>query len=193
MPMRLFVAAWPDEPTRRVLHALAIETITGLRVVRPEQWHVTLRFLGNVDPELVPAMSAALRQAAAAEPPVVATVGPVTGWFGRGAVLQVPVGGLGPLAARVRAATVDLVPVPEPGEPPFDGHLTLARGTRRPRLAASTCRALAGRGATGEFRVDEIDLVVSQPGTGGHRYVSLARFPLEGTGREPRPVHESPP
>ena len=48
--MRAFVAAWPDEPTRRRLAALELEFghAKNLRLVGPTRWHVTLRFLGEV-------------------------------------------------------------------------------------------------------------------------------------------------
>ena len=49
--VRLFVAVWPDDDSRRKrLAALQLELgrTKGLRFVGPARWHVTLRFLGEV-------------------------------------------------------------------------------------------------------------------------------------------------
>jgi 2'-5' RNA ligase len=177
--VRLFVAVWPDADVHRMLAELPVERGPGLRPVRPEQWHVTLRFLGDVEPDLVPALLEALASVATTEPPVVARLGPTTAWFGRGTVLQVPVGGLDRLAHAVRDATVGLVPMTVPDEP-FTGHLTLARGNRRHRLDARARAALGGLVATGTLNVDEVALVASEPTPAGHRYASLGTVPLVG-------------
>jgi 2'-5' RNA ligase len=178
--VRLFVAVWPDTPTRRSLASVPLEPTTELRLVRPEQWHVTLRFLGNVESEFVPALLAGLESVAAHERPVVAQLGPRTAWFGRGAVLQVPVSGLDRLATAVRRATSELVPSRDPGEPPFTGHLTLARGKRSGRPDPRARAALARIDVAGQFTVTQLDLVASEPGPGGHRYVSLGSVSLGG-------------
>ncbi len=54
MTSRLFVAIWPDAPSR---HALAT-TVHGARTAAPdvrwqpsERWHITLAFLGQAEPE----------------------------------------------------------------------------------------------------------------------------------------------
>ncbi len=177
--MRLFVAVWPDGPTRRALRGLTIETVPGIRPVRAEQWHVTLRFLGNVDPDRLPSLESALDSVCRGAAPVVAGLGPATAWIGRGGVLQVPVSGLDDLAAAVRRATGAVVPHVE-GER-FVGHLTLARANRRRRPEAAVRAALSGRAVTGEFPAEEVDLVVSEPSAGGHSYRTLARFPLGET------------
>lgn len=181
--MRLFVAVWPDAPTRRNLATLPVEPTTGLRLVRPEQWHVTVRFLGNVEAELVPDLLAALESMADNEPPVVAKLGPRPAWFGRGAVLHVPVMGLDGLASAVRVATSELVPSRETDQPHFSGHLTLARSHRRKRPDSRARAGLADMDITGQFTVTELDLVASEPGPDGHRYSSLGTVSLVGGDR----------
>ena len=47
--MRLFVAAWPPPEVVASLAALPRPDVAGLRWTRPDQWHVTLRFLGHVE------------------------------------------------------------------------------------------------------------------------------------------------
>jgi len=180
--VRLFVAVWPDDATRRALDGLGVRRAAGLRVVPPDQWHVTLRFLGEVDPAIVPEVTTTLASAAAGSAAVVARVGPATGWLGRGAVLYVPVGGLEPLAARVRAESAAVVPLSPADEAPFTGHLTLARANRRRRLPAEARRALAGAELAAEFAVEAIDLVESVLGSGGPRYHVRARIPLGAGG-----------
>ncbi|MBV8463591.1 MAG: hypothetical protein JO368_09875, partial [Acidimicrobiales bacterium] len=149
--VRLFVAVWPDEPTRAVLRSVAPERCPGLRPVDPAQWHVTLRFMGRVDPFVMPALVEALGSAAAPGGPVEARLGPATGWLGRGSVLQVPVSGLDELAGSVRSSTSGVVPEASDTEPVFRGHLTLARADRQRRLDARARAELAGRPVAAAF------------------------------------------
>jgi RNA 2',3'-cyclic 3'-phosphodiesterase len=124
--VRLFVSLRPPPD---VLDALA-RTVSDLRTTRPDQWHVTLAFLGEVaDPQpLVPALDLA---AAATAPLELRLRG---GGFFRGpgvlyAGLAGDVDGLRRLAGRVqgavRQAGVDLE------ERPYRPHLTVARRLRR--------------------------------------------------------------
>jgi len=50
MTDRLFFALWPDEPVRTALADRVPDLLRGLggRPQRPDQWHVTLEFLGEV-------------------------------------------------------------------------------------------------------------------------------------------------
>jgi 2'-5' RNA ligase len=119
--MRLFVAVRPPEDVLAALAGLARPEHPGLRWSTRDQWHVTLRFLGDVDdPDPV---AAALVAAPLA--PTEAVVGPeVVALNPR--VLCVPVAGLDDLAAAVAAADLPGVRRP-PEDRPFRGHLTLAR------------------------------------------------------------------
>lgn len=60
---RLFLALWPEEPLREHLqaHADAWSWPPQARRTRPEQLHVTLHFLGNVDAALLPALRQVLQ------------------------------------------------------------------------------------------------------------------------------------
>ena len=175
--MRAFVAAWPDEATRARLDGLDLGRSKNLRLVGPTRWHVTLRFLGDVADEVLPALGDALRSAAAAVPgPLECRLGPATGWFTGVRVLQVPASGLDGLAAAVRAATMPLVGEPAPGEPPFNGHLTLARA--KGRLGGAAQAELAGIPFAAHFAVDAVDLVASEASPAGHVYSTVVRAPL---------------
>jgi 2'-5' RNA ligase len=46
---RLFLAVRPPEDVVAELMSLRRKDQRGVRFVRPEQWHVTLRFLGDAD------------------------------------------------------------------------------------------------------------------------------------------------
>jgi 2'-5' RNA ligase len=179
--VRTFVAVWPDEATRQRLADLDLDE-KGLRPVGPDRWHVTLRFLGEVAEGLVPALADAVRAAAAALPgPVVCRLGPRLAWFTGVRVLQLPAEGLEGLAAAVRTATLPLVAEPAQGEPPFNGHLTLARAKGR-RRASPASATLAGVAFDATFVVDRIDLVSSTPSPSGHVYRTVATAPLAGAG-----------
>ena len=93
---RLFVAIWPPEDVVEVLMGLRRKDQRGVRFVRPENWHVTLRFLGAADPA---AVSAALDGVVPA--PARARLGPAVDVIAERA-LVVPVRGVDDLAARRR-------------------------------------------------------------------------------------------
>ncbi len=169
--MRAFVAVWPPPDVVESLHSLHRPQLGGLRWTTPEQWHVTLRFLGEVDAE---AASKAF-DAIVAYGPVVAEIGPATGRFGR-RILHVPVSGLDGLAAATVAATAGIGNPPESRR--FAGHITLARA-RHPR--GVELRPLAGAPIAGRWVVPEVTLVASRLGAavdGGARYDIVRRLVL---------------
>ena len=181
--MRLFVAVWPDDETRRRLSGLELELgrTKGLRFVGPDRWHVTLRFLGEVeDAALGPLGDALVACAAACAGPLECRLGPGTGWFTGVRVLHLPAAGLDGLAAAVRTATLPVVGEPaEPG-PAFNGHLTLARSKGR-RLGVAALGEMANIPFEAAFPVTAVDLVSSQPSPQGHRYTTVVRAPLATT------------
>lgn len=172
--MRLFVAVRPPPEVVATLAALARPERRGLRWTPPEQWHVTLRFFGPVDADQVGAAVRGVAEAAAAEPPASARLGPEVGRFGR-RVLHVPVAGLESLAAAVVSRTADVGLPPDPR--PFAGHLTLARNRGKASLAG-----LAGAGVAARWEVDEVAVMASVPQAAGtpNRYEVVATFPLGG-------------
>ena len=140
--MRVFVAAWPDDPTRA---ARPVGTGVGTRraVGGAQQWHVTLRFLGDVSEDLVPALIDALVDAAQR------CRVPSTARWARNSLVRQPAGapatvtGLDEVAEAVRSVTIPIVPDSRIGEPAFTGHVTIARtsGSRINRSARSDpCR-----------------------------------------------------
>jgi RNA 2',3'-cyclic 3'-phosphodiesterase len=177
--VRTFVAAWPDEPTRNQLAALELGRQKNLRLVGPTRWHVTLRFVGEVtEAELGPLGDALVAGARGVPGPAECRLGPATAWFARVRVLQLPAHGLEHVAAAVRRATIPVVPEPVHGEPPFNGHLTLARA--KGRLGPRAHHELEGIPFASRFGVAHVDLVASEPSPQGHVYTTLVRAPLGG-------------
>ena len=134
-----------------------------VRFVRPENWHVTLRFFGDAEPDDVVDALAGARFA-----PTRARLGPALELVGRRA-LAVPVAGLDDLARTLIARTSTI------GEPPrqrFVGHLTLARIKDRARPDA------LGTSISAVFDVEEVTLVQSRLGPQGARYETLRAWPV---------------
>jgi RNA 2',3'-cyclic 3'-phosphodiesterase len=173
----MFVAVWPDESTRKRISMLQLRPIPGVRLVRSEQWHITLRFLGEVDKSLVPAISDSLGTAARTLAGVRCEVGPSTAWFSGHRVLQIPARGLDRVASAVRGATIPIVPDTSKGGLPFAGHVTVAR--TRGRLIDPVARMdLAGIPFVSTFDVEYFDLVKSELANEGPEYMTLARIPI---------------
>jgi 2'-5' RNA ligase len=162
---RLFVAVWIPEEVVGELTALRRKDQHGVRFVRPENWHVTLRFLGEADPhEVVAALNGI------ALPPARAVLGPAVDVLDE-RVLVVPVAGLDDLAAVVKQRTRGIGA--EKPRKRFVGHLTLARV--KPRVPMpSTLGALFHNA----FDVEEIALVHSRLAAGGPKYETLETWPV---------------
>jgi RNA 2',3'-cyclic 3'-phosphodiesterase len=153
--VRCFVAVYPDEDARGELADVAPDDADDVRVTDMAEWHVTIRFLGEVDEAEVGAVGDAAAAAFSRIAPCTVRLGPTTA-LGTGArVLFVPAEGVDHLASALDDALDDLV---EPRDPPFRGHLTLARARGRGRLPGS----LSGRPVTLRFPVTEAALVVSR-------------------------------
>jgi 2'-5' RNA ligase len=149
--VRLFAGVWPPDDVLDLVEALPRPE--GARWTRPDQWHVTLRFYGEIDdPD---ACIEELRAVSAAHSPRTVTLGPATKILGRG-VLMIPVRGLDDLGAAF-------------GNEKFTGHLTLAR---------EAPRSLKGAPITASWDVTEICLIRSHLGAGPARYETIATAAL---------------
>ena len=158
---RLFIAGWPPPSVADLLAELPREDAPGLRWTTPDQWHITLRYLGTVDePAARRAFDAIVVGAAEAE------LGPAVDRLDSD-VVMVPVAGLDDLAAAVLDASADIGPAPHPEG--FRGHLTLARRKGGGATSAD------GSAMAARFAVDEIALVRSDLHPDGARYTSVAR------------------
>lgn len=182
--MRLFVAVWPTDQVRdRLAEAIEALLTDELRWVKPENWHVTLAFLGSVPDDELDALVAVLRSIQAQALRCDAALGTHTSTIGR-SVLCLPTSGLDELAGAVRESTGPFSRAPD-RDRPFAGHLTLAR-TRRgravPGLAVGRPISALGIGApvSMTWPVSEVRLVASEEGREGTEYSPQAFVALAG-------------
>jgi 2'-5' RNA ligase len=161
---RLFIAVWPTDEVVATLAMLPREGQEGIRFVPVENWHITLRFLGEANPdEVINALDDATLARARAH------LGPAVELLA-GRALVVPVLGLEALAGAVTEHTRHI------GEAPgrrFVGHLTLARV----KPHATTPLSL-GIPLTIACDVDVVALVQSRLGPRGPRYETIRSWPL---------------
>lgn len=167
---RLFVAVWPPAAVLDLIEELPRPEAEGVRWTRRDQWHITLRFFGEADPEIASAALATVAADAA-----VADLGPASEVLGSG-VLVVPVRGIEAIAAAVVEATATVGRPPE--DRPFLGHLTLARRWGKPRRGTAALRALAGVEVAARWPVTELTLVQSRLSREGARYEAVGSVPL---------------
>ncbi len=167
-----------------------------VRWSRREQWHLTLKFLGNVESRRLEALTASMRGACAG--------------FG---VLQLRAGQIGffPDARHPRVVWTrvrdgrDWLPslqravetaaagfTSEAPEPEFTGHVTLGRCRMIKRSQAEMLSMLAKAmedRVFGEWTADRLEIIRSQLSPGGSRYTTLASLPLappSSSGKRPQ-------
>jgi RNA 2',3'-cyclic 3'-phosphodiesterase len=176
---RLFVAIGLPEPVRTVLAQLA-QPLPDVAWTRPEQLHLTLRFLGDIDAEQKDTVVAKLRTVQVA-PFVLPIEG--SGTFPPNApprVLWAGVGSGHPRLFQLRQRLDDalLAAGVQFDVRIFHPHVTLAR-----------CQAQAGRSIAGwlhrhrefvapPFLVDAFELYASELHPGGAIHTLVDRFPL---------------
>ncbi|OLC56349.1 MAG: 2'-5' RNA ligase [Acidobacteria bacterium 13_1_40CM_4_69_4] len=187
--MRLFVAA--ELPTglrekfRTVQEALRQGPLP-VRWVRPEDIHLTLKFLGDAPEARVGEITGALRPAGGGIVPFRLEACGAVPFPDRGAPRLVWVEVRGELeAARRLAAAIDAVTA-SVGFPPeareFRAHLTLGRVKGPGRGDWRTMLDRVAGQATGSFDVHEYVLFQSRLGHGGAVHTPVQRFPLGGDG-----------
>jgi len=158
---RLFIGIYPPVDVVDAIRELPRPEMTGVRWVPEDQWHITLRFLGNADePDALAAF-----ERIGHHPAVTAEMGPYVSRLGRD-VVCIPGHGLASLAALVGRETADVGEPPDPR--PFAGHLTLARLRGR-----GTC-GVAGERFAASFPVTELALVRSTLSSSGAEHETIA-------------------
>ena len=160
-------------------------THADVRWVDPTQVHLTLKFLGAVVDERVPAVSAALETAVAGSRPVALAAAGLGGfpslksprvlWAG----ITAGVPDLVQLAAGIDRGLAPLGFPPEAR--PFRGHLTIGR-VRSPRGGRELAAAVgaAGAPAFGSWTAPEVVLYESRLKPTGALYTPVSRHPLRG-------------
>ena len=161
---RLFLAVFPPVEVVELLGGLERPKVEGLRWTEPEQWHITLRFLGEAEQSEVEDSLRGFQGSAST-----VRLGPASKRLGS-KVLVLPAEGLGELAAGVRTRTESIgQPLDRRG---FSGHLTLAR--TRKRIPGT----VVGLPFDAYFQATELWLVSSQLHPDGTRYTRLSHWPL---------------
>ena len=185
-PLRLFVAVDPPpDAVRAVDEALEPwrERFPRGRWVRPENWHVTLKFLGRTWPRLVDSVHEACREAATGIRPFTLSLGslgvfPRTPrarvlWVG----LEDPEGSLAALAKALDASLADDFPPEKRG---FTAHLTVARFDPPADFSEASAEFETFQVEVRPFRVSKLLLYQSHLSPRGARYEVLQAFPLGG-------------
>jgi len=180
-PLRLFVATDVPEPVRRRL-ADAVQPwhgrVEGARWVTPDNWHVTLKFLGSVYPRLVDWVREQVAAAAAAAEPFDSAVTAI-GAFPSPRRARVLWAGLDDPGGRfvALASALDGLLGREfaPEKRAFTPHLTVARFNEQGPLPEGL---LAADVASERFPVGHLTLYRSYLQRPAARYEALERFPL---------------
>ena len=180
---RLFVAFdVPAAAAEAVERAIAPwrGRLPGARWIPRENWHVTLKFLGQTRPGLEPWIRERIAEAAAAGAPAPSRTTSL-GRFpsrGRARVLWAGLEDAGGSLARL-AGALDATLEPEfaPETRPYTPHLTLARAEPPlevpPAFAETVLEPVP-------VRIEAVTLFRSHPGRPVPRYEPLATWPLRG-------------
>jgi 2'-5' RNA ligase len=182
-PLRLFVAVDVPPDVRSAVDAAASplrDELPGARWVPPENWHVTVKFLGRTWPRLLDWVTASLRAVADRTAPFETSARDFGAFPSarRARVLWVglddPSGGAANVAGAVDAA---LAREFEPERRAFSAHLTIARIDPPARLGGDLPPV-----ATRAWGVDRLILYRSHLRRPAPVYEPVDSFPLRGAG-----------
>jgi 2'-5' RNA ligase len=191
--IRAFIALPVDERLMPVLTETARAVrealpASSVKWTRPENLHLTLRFLGNIPAAAVDDIAGQLRTACAGTPVLTARVA----GFGcfptsdRARVLWLgvcePTGRLAELHARITTMLADHGQVEERAR--FHPHLTLGRVKElrpRERLALAEGIRACRVDDLGDWRMERVALMRSELSPDGPRYTELTSIPLVAT------------
>jgi 2'-5' RNA ligase len=174
---RLFFALWPDDVLREVLARRIPELVRGYpcKPQRPDQWHLTLEFIGSVEAVRQPALHAAAGKVHALPGVAGDIVLDRLEHWARPQVLCLSASVVQPaLSEFVGALRAELLAQGfEPERREFRPHLTLARKARQP----------VPSGPVDPLRWPVRDFVLARSVTdaAGSRYEPLARWNLSQT------------
>lgn len=177
--IRLFVALDIPDGVRERLAGLC-NGIPGVRWIGPENLHLTLRFIGEVEEPLLPEIDSALSAIRSPAFDLALDGVDVFGDRRRARVLWAGVRGSQSLSALQSKAESALVRAGlEPEARKFHPHITLARlnGLKPDRLVAYLQANAAFM--TREFPIEEFVLYSSRLGRGGAIYTREAGYPLD--------------
>lgn len=188
--LRLFIALSVPADVREKIKAAQDDLRRALsrariRWTRPEQFHLTLRFLGDVKAQRLPQLTEAVTAACKGLAPLnlrAARLGcfpnarrPRVIWVG----IDDSSGQLAPLQRAIQTATNDFTA--EELEPHFSGHVTLGRIKeiqRKETDALATAIAASASKSFGEWTADHVDIMRSELSAEGAKHVLAASLNL---------------
>jgi len=186
--VRIFVAVFPPLEVREALAAAARElpVVGEVRWIRPENVHLTLKFLGDIPEDDLDRIAQALDSLRPRHGPFEARLSSFGGFPSarRARIVWAGIGeGSEPLRALARDVEASLEPLGfERENRAYVPHLTLGRARGRPVALEDVESPSPIPG----FGVRDVDLVESVLGGGGAAYTTLATYPLS-EGRDQRP------
>lgn len=183
-PWRCFVAA-PIPPNLRAPLAKVVApwgADAALRWSAPASWHLTLAFLGGVDPETVDEARARASEVAGRHERMRPEAGGI-GAFPSASRARVVWYGVQDLDGRLASLAGDLARSLkcEAGSP-FRAHVTLARVRRGSADLRGWLSEASASAPTGTLELRQLALMRSHPGKGAPRYETLATMELGGPG-----------
>lgn len=172
--MKLFYALWPDAGTRATLadEDRTLFAGNGGKMVPPDEYHITINYLGELAGAMRPELEDLGQRAAATVPPSVIELDQVEWW--KESKVLVRVASTVPAALQrvdhVLSVGLKAIGVVQPPRP-LKLHLTLVRGINPHPLGTGKAAPLA-------WSADSLALVGS---VGGHpRYQVLGQWPFRG-------------
>jgi RNA 2',3'-cyclic 3'-phosphodiesterase len=168
------------DPLRRVLNELA-GMGRALKAVAPDALHVTLKFLGDTDIDLVAEVRSVVERTARSHPACALTLTGLGGfpnaqrpnvvWAGlEGAQTLIEI------AADLETSLETLEFARE--KRLFTPHLTLARVKARPPESLAALLSRHARTQFGTTKINQVELIRSELGPEGSKYTVLASAPL---------------
>lgn len=180
--MRLFVGLELPDDIRRDLAAISAG-VQGTRWVAPENFHITLRFIGETDRHQAADLDDALADILA--PDFDLKLRGVGSFGSRGRLRALwagvePSAALAHLQGKVERACMRVGFPPE--ERKFKPHVTLARFKGLPEMSAAAFLNTHAGFTAPAFTVDRFVLFESHLGGEGAHYVPIGTYPLGGNG-----------
>jgi 2'-5' RNA ligase len=174
---RLFVALELPEDVRRSLDRSLVpwrDALQGVRWAPPENWHVTLLFLGATDPDRILGIEARLQDVARAVPAFRTALAGSGGFPSarRATIVWAGVDDAGGHIARLAGSVADALETPLEHDP-FSAHVTVGRARRPIRLPTGFVEE---RVEAAPFDLTELVLFRSHLGSGPPRYEALRRL-----------------
>jgi 2'-5' RNA ligase len=185
--MRSFIAVEIGDVCRRALEGV-IEQLTsiarGVRWVKPDGLHLTLKFIGEMDEADLARAIECLQAVAVGSAPFVMSMSGISGFPPRGVPrviyveLHEPTGVLAALQKEVEDELAEELNIAREDRP-FAAHVTLGRTKDRSRCPSmdEIVAAVAAQDL-GRVKVDSFVLMRSQLRPDGAIYTPVSRFPL---------------